>query len=144
MSYNIVEMDICVIKQKTAYEMRISDWSSDVCSSDLDPALAETAVVLPAPVANADWAQSGGNAAKSMGHLALAASRSQIWSARIAGSTKTQRLGAAPVVADNRLVVVDTEDRKSTRLNSSHYCAARMPSSACNKNNKIIHNQKHT
>src|SRR3546814_7680521 len=25
----------CVCKQKTAYEMRISDWSSDVCSSDL-------------------------------------------------------------------------------------------------------------
>src|SRR3546814_10869493 len=23
-------------KQKTAYEMRISDWSSDVCSSDLN------------------------------------------------------------------------------------------------------------
>src|SRR3546814_11416089 len=23
-------------KQKTAYDMRISDWSSDVCSSDLD------------------------------------------------------------------------------------------------------------
>src|SRR3546814_7864502 len=31
-------MFICFIfffKQKTAYEMRISDWSSDVCSSDL-------------------------------------------------------------------------------------------------------------
>src|SRR3546814_2077904 len=28
--------DICFFfKQKTAYEMRISDWSSDVCSSDL-------------------------------------------------------------------------------------------------------------
>src|SRR3546814_7011748 len=26
-------------KQKTAYEMRISDWSSDVCSSDLVPLL---------------------------------------------------------------------------------------------------------
>src|SRR3546814_10046554 len=26
-------------KQKTAYEMRISDWSSDVCSSDLAPGL---------------------------------------------------------------------------------------------------------
>src|SRR3546814_6804409 len=29
---------MCVVfffKQKTAYEMRISDWSSDVCSSDL-------------------------------------------------------------------------------------------------------------
>src|SRR3546814_8193326 len=25
------------------------------------------------------------------------------------------------------------EDRKSTRLNSSHYCASRMPSSACKK-----------
>src|SRR3546814_4598289 len=25
----------CFIKQKTAYEMRISDWSSDVCASDL-------------------------------------------------------------------------------------------------------------
>src|SRR3546814_3676430 len=27
-------------KQKTAYELRISDWSSDVCSSDLDEARA--------------------------------------------------------------------------------------------------------
>src|SRR3546814_8463555 len=27
-------------KQKTAYEMRISDWSSDVCSSDLIRAMA--------------------------------------------------------------------------------------------------------
>src|SRR3546814_17496106 len=30
---------MCVVfffKQKTAYEMRISDWSSDVCSSDRD------------------------------------------------------------------------------------------------------------
>src|SRR3546814_3346415 len=28
-------MFFCFFKQKTAYEMRISDWSSDVCSSDL-------------------------------------------------------------------------------------------------------------
>src|SRR3546814_17809421 len=28
-------------KQKTAYEMRISDWSSDVCSSDLAARLAK-------------------------------------------------------------------------------------------------------
>src|SRR3546814_2418377 len=27
-----------LFKQKTAYEMRISDWSSDVCSSDLSAA----------------------------------------------------------------------------------------------------------
>src|SRR3546814_12885971 len=28
-----------VCKQKTAYEMRISDWSADVCSSDLVPGI---------------------------------------------------------------------------------------------------------
>src|SRR3546814_3555234 len=28
-------MFFCFFKQKTAYDMRISDWSSDVCSSDL-------------------------------------------------------------------------------------------------------------
>src|SRR3546814_5703862 len=27
---------VCFVKQKTAYEMRISDWSSDVCSADLE------------------------------------------------------------------------------------------------------------
>src|SRR3546814_1106337 len=29
-------MALFFFKQKTAYEMRISDWSSDVCSSDLE------------------------------------------------------------------------------------------------------------
>src|SRR3546814_8818795 len=38
----LICFDVCVFfffKQKTAYEMRISDWSSDVCSSDLTFAL---------------------------------------------------------------------------------------------------------
>src|SRR3546814_3587399 len=42
------------VKQKTAYEMRISDWSSDVCSSDLvatdpgaSPEQLEAAVARP-------------------------------------------------------------------------------------------------
>src|SRR3546814_6994771 len=38
--------DVCCVvfffKQKTAYEMRISDWSSDVCSSDLPDRTAAT------------------------------------------------------------------------------------------------------
>src|SRR3546814_7846345 len=43
---------IFFFKQKTAYEMRISDWSSDVCSSDLPsiltiPYAAITAFVDP-------------------------------------------------------------------------------------------------
>src|SRR3546814_1323396 len=33
-------------KQKTSYEMRISDWSSDVCSSDLIADFAERVVSL--------------------------------------------------------------------------------------------------
>src|SRR3546814_5838819 len=33
-----------VFKQKTAYEMRISDWSSDVCSSDLHDGRGKAAV----------------------------------------------------------------------------------------------------
>src|SRR3546814_9511444 len=33
-------------KQKTAYEMRISDWSSDVCSSDLAQAQVEAPAVF--------------------------------------------------------------------------------------------------
>src|SRR3546814_4475145 len=38
-------------KQKTAYEMRISDWSSDVCSSDLPHALVP---IFPASVSATD------------------------------------------------------------------------------------------
>src|SRR3546814_9477952 len=36
--FHIFTYSLCCLffyKQKTAYEMRISDWSSDVCSSDL-------------------------------------------------------------------------------------------------------------
>src|SRR3546814_1191628 len=38
MQYDIFEFVqyFFLFKQKTAYEIRISDWSSDVCSSDLD------------------------------------------------------------------------------------------------------------
>src|SRR3546814_5775766 len=31
----VLSLSFFFFKQKTAYEMRISDWSSDVCSSDL-------------------------------------------------------------------------------------------------------------
>src|SRR3546814_3084128 len=33
--FHILSFRFFFFKQKTAYEMRISDWSSDVCSSDL-------------------------------------------------------------------------------------------------------------
>src|SRR3546814_12765 len=37
---------VIFFKQKTAYEMRISDWSSDVCSSDLIGAIAVASFFL--------------------------------------------------------------------------------------------------
>src|SRR3546814_14884313 len=37
---------IFFFKQKTAYEMRISDWSSDVCSSDLARAILDPELVM--------------------------------------------------------------------------------------------------
>src|SRR3546814_6172528 len=39
-------MYVVIFKQKTAYEMRISDWSSDVCSSDLLLKAAEQVIEL--------------------------------------------------------------------------------------------------
>src|SRR3546814_1088225 len=39
--------DIFFFKQKTAYEMRISDWSSDVCSSDLEIRETEAEIQTP-------------------------------------------------------------------------------------------------
>lgn len=87
---------------------RVSILSNDN-SIKVDEATASVAVVLPDPAVNANWAQSGGNASKSMGHPALAASRSQIWTASIAGGNNKQRLAAAPVVADGRLFVVGTD-----------------------------------
>src|SRR3546814_14458035 len=41
-------------KQKTAYEMRISDWSSDVCSSDLESERVMD-VILPLLMAATAW-----------------------------------------------------------------------------------------
>src|SRR3546814_8204801 len=44
-----------VFKQKTADDMRISDWSSDVCSSDLATAWAVAANASPVPRRSPRW-----------------------------------------------------------------------------------------
>src|SRR3546814_15968332 len=48
-------------KQKTAYEMRISDWSSDVCSSDLNGALFFWFFIHPRGTRRVACAGSGGS-----------------------------------------------------------------------------------
>jgi len=75
----------------------------------VDPALAAVPVVVPPPVANADWPQPGGNPAKSMIHVALAPTLTRQWSVSIgAGSGPQARLAAEPVVAGGRVFTIDT------------------------------------
>lgn len=78
---------------------------------ETDPALADVQVVLPNPEANAEWSQPGGNAAKSMGHLALGSAPQRVWTVKIEGSSKTARLASAPVVSGGRLFVIGTDAR---------------------------------
>src|SRR3546814_5897146 len=99
-------MKLCVrvffFKQKTAYELRISDWSSDVCSSDLrrfaGPRAREIELPLdPLIVALGPEAQRAREPSARHVERACEPARHDIERAR--------RMRA---------------DRKSTRLNSSH------------------------
>lgn len=73
-----------------------------------DPGLASVTVVVPPAATNTSWPQAGGNAAKVAGHVTLSSTPARAWTASVAGTTKTRRLAAAPVVGDGRLFVVDT------------------------------------
>lgn len=77
--------------------------------AEVDKTIADVQVLLPPAAPNEDWAQPGGNAAKSDGHLALSTSLSRVWSVNIHGGSLRQRLGAAPVVADKKLFAVDVD-----------------------------------
>jgi outer membrane protein assembly factor BamB len=87
---------------------RISVLTSEA-SIEVDPALADVAVTLPPPVANTEWVQPGGNASKSMGHVAAGTQLGRAWSVDIGTrSTDRNRLGAAPVVGGGRVYTIDT------------------------------------
>src|SRR3546814_2001762 len=129
-------------KQKTAYEMRISDWSSDVCSSDLFKRFIVDAEVLTEQSCDATALR------------CVLPGLDQLRSARVRARVKIvdrldQNFDAVRACLREQLHVFDTfgqrrplqqqlhcaahrarGDRKSTSLNSSHQCPARMPSSA--------------
>jgi outer membrane protein assembly factor BamB len=73
-----------------------------------DPSLASVAVVLPPAQVNAEWAQAGGSASKSTGHMALGAAPVRAWTASIPGTSKRERLAAAPVIGNGMLYAVGT------------------------------------
>src|SRR3546814_1825731 len=131
-----------VFKQKTAYEMRISDWSSDVCSSDLIDRRRETLVghsfggllgvhawlTRPAlfdhvvVVSPSFWFGDGFLAREAA--IARDASRGTL--VILTGEREGGAVGAAkafvnalPDGALERADLFDLPDRKSTRLNSS-------------------------
>src|SRR3546814_5436622 len=90
-------------KQKTAYEMRISDWSSDVCSSDLIKRYALDAEGL---VLDRVSLRAGDD-------IRLSAPQPQFESASVLLTGEFARPGLYTVRKGET-------DRKSTRLNSSH------------------------
>src|SRR3546814_4980573 len=92
-----------VFKQKTAYEMRISDWSSDVCSSDLpDIAIKALRIGHTGPRFNAKIMRTG--LLPKTQPRGVGKGNIQQW------MTRRAPFQAATVEID----------RKSTRLNSSH------------------------
>src|SRR3546814_6494576 len=109
-------MRLCVVfffKQKTAYEMRISDWSSDVCSSDLvkverRDVLAERKDEAAAKVTFREAARQYHAENKAAWKSAVYARQ---WLASLENHAFT-KLGDIPTGGIG--------DRKSTRLNSSH------------------------
>jgi outer membrane protein assembly factor BamB len=75
---------------------------------EVDPTLAGVAISLPPAETNLAWAQPGGNASKSLGHLALGPATGSAWIANIGqGSDSRARLAAAPVVAAGRVYTID-------------------------------------
>src|SRR3569623_274637 len=75
----------------------------------LDPANNGLQKLLPPATVNADWAQSGGNADKSMGHVALGENVAQAWTANIAAGSNRERLASSPVITEKKLYVVDVD-----------------------------------
>jgi len=73
-----------------------------------DKSLAQVEVLLPEAAANESWTQPGGNAAKSMGHLALGQNLTRVWTKSVAKTSNREPLAASPVIDGNKLFVIDT------------------------------------
>ena len=76
-----------------------------------DPTLANTPVLVPPAVANAEWPQAGGYPDHAMGNLALAAHIEPVWSSSIGSGSGRQRLVSPPVSAQGRLYALDSGSR---------------------------------
>ena len=83
---------------------------SDRKDIEPDKDAASIQVVLPGPVVNDSWPQSGGFANYAMQHLAVGDSPQIIWTADVgAGSSSSRILTTPPVVADGKVFAKDAE-----------------------------------
>jgi outer membrane protein assembly factor BamB len=81
---------------------------SDRKDIEPDKDAASTPVVLPGPVVNDSWPQSGGFANYAMQHVAVGDSPQIIWTADVgAGSSSSRILTTPPVVADGKVFAKD-------------------------------------
>src|SRR3546814_3094170 len=99
-------------KQKTAYELRISDWSSDVCSSDLRGVCPLIFTPLAADLVRGEYRHLGPQTAD-LGEYRLFVRWLDI------GMEEGDR-DRFDAVAAEMVEQARQRDRKSTRLNSSH------------------------
>src|SRR3546814_2574733 len=115
-------------KQKTAYEMRISDWSSDVCSSDLGALMAMAKFVLKTlPGINRPAIASffptlrGESVMLDLGANVQCDAENLVDFAVMGNAFARSVLGLRePTYALLNVGSEEIKDRKSTRLNSSH------------------------
>src|SRR3546814_4244823 len=128
----VVIIVVFFFKQKTAYDMRISDWSSDVCSSDLLIALAMLVEFVERPDRDmrSFTKRVGVEKVNELGPglLAYAVEPHERRGIEVdtGGVGCGQRLDKGLVILfaverrGNDVHVAAFGDRKSTRLNSSH------------------------
>jgi outer membrane protein assembly factor BamB len=80
-------------------------------SAGTDASIASNAVLVPPADTNAAWAQPGGNAQKAMGNVSLGVQPQRSWDANLGKAGASERLAAAPVVAEGHLFAIDAQAR---------------------------------
>ncbi len=79
-----------------------------------DEHLASVAVALPAAQPMTEWAQSGGNAAHSVGNVAAPSNLKQVWRVKIGpGGDSGSRVTVAPIIAQGKVFALDNHVRLS-------------------------------
>src|SRR3546814_6472379 len=117
----MIDIIFFFFKQKTAYEMRISDWSSDVCSSDLaevvGPELHQGGELADPQQAEDE---NGDQDAVAEGQHIEAPARLRLVGHRARRERRHLALLHEAVDGEGEDRRDQQQDRKSTRLNSSH------------------------